>query len=250
MSSTSTSSTSTSTSTSSINSTTPPGIHRPGRPADLPPAEVLWARWAALAALLATSEGERTPEVHRTGYWPAAGSDDCLRFDDCGSSWWALRRAGGGCFVLYGEDESSEVKWHDSPIDVLAGGPDWLPQELLRKLIGTYEIGCVYWYENGAWARAPYPEDLGDDGLDCGLSRLATLDRAVEELDPWLDDDTTDPDGETDPAYFARLLGDAEGGTLTEDTLRDFLAGVGRSAEEIPFAVEAARRAGLLAQRP
>jgi hypothetical protein len=46
-------------------------------------------------------------------------------------------------------------------------------------------------------------------------------------------------------------LGDAEEGVLTEDTLRDFLAGVGRRrAEELPLAVAAARRAGLLGQRP
>ncbi len=42
---------------------------------------------------------------------------------------------GEGRFVLYGEDESSGVKWHGTPIDVLAGGPDWLPYDELRDRI-------------------------------------------------------------------------------------------------------------------
>ncbi|MFF0742829.1 hypothetical protein ACFYVL_20760 [Streptomyces sp. NPDC004111] len=234
----------------SSGSATPPVIHRPGRPTDLLPAELLWARWAVLAALLTTAEREDTSDVHRTGFWVASGGGvDRLRFDDGGSSWWALRRAGEGRFVLYGEDESSQVKWHDGPIDVLAGAPDWLPLELLRDLISSYEIGCVYWYENGTWSRAPYPDDLGDDGLDCGMKRFTTFDRVGRELEPWLDDDTTDPDAEIDPVHLARLLGDAEAGTLTEDAVRDFVAGLGRPSDEIRLAVDAARRAGIAGER-
>ncbi|MFK0255224.1 hypothetical protein [Streptomyces sp. NPDC090445] len=43
-------------------------MHRPGRPADLPPAEVLWARWALAAVLTARSEDEGRG-VHRIGTW-------------------------------------------------------------------------------------------------------------------------------------------------------------------------------------
>ncbi|MFF4852217.1 hypothetical protein [Streptomyces sp. NPDC001194] len=144
-------------------------IHRPGRPGDLPAAELLWARWALVAVLEATT-GAESRGVHRTGHWIDGSA---LRLDDCGSTWWALRRMGGGRFVLYGEDESSGVKWHRPTIDMLAQGPDWLPYERLRDLLEGWELGCVYWYENGVWARAPYPDDLRDDGLDCGLSRFA-----------------------------------------------------------------------------
>ncbi|MFJ2744955.1 hypothetical protein ACIO3O_35460 [Streptomyces sp. NPDC087440] len=224
-----------------------PSAHRPGLPGDLPAAPVLWARWGVLAGLLSTREREAEPEVHRTGFWLASGRDDTLRYDDAGSTWWALRRSGDGRYVLYGEDESSAVKWHEPAIDVLAGAPDWLPLELLRDLIESYEIGCVYWYEDGAWARAPYPGDLDDDGLDCGMGRLFTRGGVVRELEPWLDDESIDPDAEVDPEAGARLLAHAESGALEEEAVRAFLAGAGLAEEEVPHAVGALRRAGLLA---
>ncbi|WP_280703003.1 hypothetical protein [Kitasatospora sp. GP82] len=61
--------------------------------------------------------------------------------------------------------------------------PDWLPHQKLRDLLEGYELGCVYWYENGAWSRAPYPEDLDDDGLDCGMSRFADKEEVLGMLD-------------------------------------------------------------------
>ncbi|WP_405754588.1 hypothetical protein [Streptomyces sp. NBC_00073] len=153
-------------------------IHRPGRPQDLPAAELLWARWALVAVFEATTAAEGRG-VHRTGHWIDAGA---LRLDDAGCTWWALARMGRGRFVLYGEDESSGVKWHEPRVDVLAQGPDWLPYETLRELVGSWELGCVYWYENGAWARAPYPEDLSDDGLDCGMHRFAEREEVLDLL--------------------------------------------------------------------
>jgi hypothetical protein len=150
------------------------GIHRPGRPEDLPPGEVLWARWALLAAVEATTEAEGLRGGHRVGRWiDEAG----LHHDDSGCTWWIMCRRGEGRFVLYGEDESSDVKWHEPPIDMLAGGPDWVPHEELRDRLEGYELGCVYWYDDGIWGRAPYPDGLGDDGLDCGMSCF--VDRAL-----------------------------------------------------------------------
>ncbi|MFF3859779.1 hypothetical protein [Streptomyces sp. NPDC002209] len=150
-------------------------IHRPGRPGDLPAAELLWARWAFVAVLEATTEAE-SHGVHRTGHWiDGAG----LHLDDSGCTWWTLARMGQGRFVLYGEDESSGVKWHEPPVDMLAQAPDWLPYETLRGLLEGWELGCVYWYENGAWARAPYPESLEDDGLDCGMSRFVDSEKLL-----------------------------------------------------------------------
>ncbi|MFJ6718331.1 hypothetical protein [Streptomyces sp. NPDC091259] len=147
-------------------------LHRPGRPGDLPPPELLWARWALVAVLEANTEAEGRG-VHRTGHWL---SGTALQLDDAGCTWWTLSRRGEGRYVLYGEDESSAVKWHEPAVDMLAGAPDRLPYEKLRDLLQGWELGCVYWYENGTWARAPYPEGLSDDGLDCGMSRF--VDRA------------------------------------------------------------------------
>lgn len=104
---------------------------------------------------------------------------------------------GEGRFVLYGEDESSGVKWHKPSIDMLAGGPDWLPYEELRDRLQGYELGCVYWYENGAWARAPYPEDLSDDGLDCGMSDFVDRSQVLGELSCHLDDTLAGPNADS-----------------------------------------------------
>ncbi|MER7466921.1 hypothetical protein [Streptomyces sp. NPDC097981] len=46
---------------------------------------------------------------------------------------------GQGRFVLYGEDESSGVKWHEPTADMLAQGPDWLPYDTLRGRVEGWE---------------------------------------------------------------------------------------------------------------
>ncbi|GHG89024.1 hypothetical protein [Streptomyces lanatus] len=165
-------------------------IHRPGLPEDLPPGEELWARWALLAAVKATTEQEECPSVHRSGHWI---DEEGLHWDDCGCTWWILSRMGEGRFVLYGEDESSDVKWHEPPVDMLAGGPDWLPYEELRYRLEGNELGCVYWYENGAWSRAPYPDSLKDDGLDCGMNDLVDRAGLLRELALYIDDTSAAP---------------------------------------------------------
>ncbi|MCB5165003.1 hypothetical protein LG634_09200 [Streptomyces bambusae] len=153
-------------------------IDRPGRPEDLPSAEVLWARWALVAELEATPENEGRG-VHRTGTWL---DEEGLHLDDCGCTWWTFAPMGEGRYVLYGEDESSGVKWHEPRIDMLAQAPDWLPHDRLRELLEGWELGCVYWYENGTWSRAPYPDDLEDDGLDCGMSRFVVREKTLALL--------------------------------------------------------------------
>ncbi|GAA4836739.1 hypothetical protein [Kitasatospora terrestris] len=212
-------------------------VHRPGLPSDLPRAEELWARWALLAALEATTEGEETPSVHRTGRWI---DDEGLHWDDCGCTWWIMSRQGEGRFVLYGEDESSGVKWYEPAIDVLAGGPDWLPYEELRHRLEGNEIGCVYWYENGTWARAPYPDDLDDDGLDCGLSSFIERGEVLEELTGRLDGSAAGKDAST-------LLADAEAYRLEPRTLLERLGATDRDGDpsDPPAVLRALVRAGL-----
>ncbi|MFF7446621.1 MULTISPECIES: hypothetical protein [unclassified Streptomyces] len=183
-------------------------INRPGLPGDLPSARVLWARWALIAVLEATTAGEQAGR-HRTGTWV---DDHGLHLDDSGCTWWGFERRGEGRWVLYGEDESSGVKWHQPPVDMLAGAPDWLPRERLEDLLSGAELGCVYWYENGSWARAPYPATLHDDGLDCGMSRFVDTADVLRTI--------ADEDHGTMPAHDAEtLLNHAETYQLTPDLL-------------------------------
>ncbi|MFB6846666.1 hypothetical protein ACFCXS_17665 [Streptomyces sp. NPDC056373] len=209
-------------------------INRPGLPWDLPTAEVLWARWALIAVLRATTESERRG-LHRTGTWV---DDEGLRLDDCGSTWWTLAPRGEGRYVLYGEDESSGVKWHRPPVDMLAGGPGWLPHERLRDLLSGYELGCVYWHENGTWARAPYPGTLDDDGLDCGMSRFT--DRA-DVLRTIADEDH----GATSAHDAEALLAHAEGYRLTTELLMSLTSDPDRRQRDRPAMTRALELARL-----
>lgn len=215
-------------------------IHRPGLPGDLPPAELLWARWALVAVLEATTEAEGLG-IHRTGHWT---TPDALHLDDCGCTCWTLARRGEGRYVLYGEDKSSGVKWHEPRIDMLAGGPDWLPYETLRDLLQGWELGCVYWYENGAWARAPYPDTLDDDGLDCGMSRFAEPDEVLGLLDGVGEDCTCDPAPESGPAAAALLEAAAEY-RLAPDTLASVAAACTCGGRDLPAMLRALDLTGL-----
>ncbi|WP_405180628.1 hypothetical protein [Nocardia sp. NBC_01377] len=123
---------------------------------------------------------------------------------------------GDGRFVLYGEDEASGVKLHEPRIDMLAGAPDWLPFEELHDRLEGYELGCVYWYDSGVWARASYPDDLRDDGLDCGMSRFVDREDVLGELRLYL------IDGDHGPSAH-HLLSDAEAYRLKARVLLDSL---------------------------
>ncbi|MEU3355062.1 hypothetical protein [Streptomyces sp. NPDC037389] len=210
-------------------------IERPGRPGDLPSAELLWARWALVAVLEASTEQEGRG-VHRTGHWI---DDEGLHLDDCGCTWWTFARMGEGRFVLFGEDESSEVKWHEPAVDMLAGAPDWLPYGELRDRLRGYELGCVYWYENGSWARAPYPDGLGDDGLDCGMSRFT--DRR-EVLDLLADDCDRGPVPDADAETLLRA---AEEYRLAPRSLEELVAAGDPGEWDLPAMRRALALAGL-----
>ncbi|MFJ4862112.1 hypothetical protein [Streptomyces sp. NPDC088748] len=207
-------------------------IHRPGRPEDLPEAGVLWARWAALA--VATWDAEEEKERFRSGYWvgdtgtgagagagtgTGADIDGDLRYDDGACSRWALIRSGGGRAVLFGQDDSAEVGRYRPPIDLLAGAPGWVNHELLRDRMEQGRVECVYWFENGSWQRAPYPDDLHDDGLDCGIGHLTSRDHAVEAICALFE---FDEDCEGAVEACERFFEHAERGTVTEQVVRSF----------------------------
>ncbi|MGW4632738.1 hypothetical protein [Nocardia sp. NPDC004415] len=174
-------------------------IHRPGRPEDLPDARTLWGRWAFIAALQANSRDEAWG-YGRTGY---RIDGEGLHWDDSACTVWTLTSMGEGRFLLYGEEEVSELRFYDPPVDVLAGGPEWLPFDKLRELYEDFRAGTVYWYEEGAWGRAVYPDDLGDDGLSSGLHGVIDRDELLLELAPHLEVAPGGPDLDS-------LLADAE----------------------------------------
>lgn len=210
-------------------------IERPGRPEDLPAAEVLWARWALVAVLEATAASEARSD-RRVGTWIDGQG---LHLDDRGCTWWTFQQLGEGRYLLYGEDESSAVKWHEPAIDMLAQAPDWLPYEHLRQLLEGWELGCVYWYENGAWARAPYPDELDDDGLDCGMSRYAVREEALNDL---IASERGLPRARADG-----LLASAEARNLTTSEIAEVLDAAAAAEEYVPADREAMLRSLELA---
>jgi hypothetical protein len=139
-------------------------VHSPGRPTDLPRAEDLWADAAVLAVLTAGLA---------PGYLEQAEPDEHgLRSRDAQNGWWTLSRWPHGRMVLCGIDDDYSETILEPPVDLLAGGPDWLPTDYLADPLGGGEtLGLVYWWD-GSWGRAPYPDDLTDDGL-AGLAPVS-----------------------------------------------------------------------------
>ncbi|MFI6006104.1 hypothetical protein ACIA98_37975 [Streptomyces sp. NPDC051366] len=193
-------------------------INRPGRPEDLPEASVLWARWAAFA--VATWNAEEEKERFRSGYWLGdSDSDGDLHYDDGACSRWVFIRAEGGRAVLFGQDDSSKVARYEPPIDLLAAAPGWVHRELRRDLLEQGRIECVYWFEDGSWHRAPYPDDLHDDGLDCGIGHLTSRDHAVGEICALFEFDN-DCEGAVEACE--QFFEHAERGTVTGRVVRSF----------------------------
>ncbi|MFI0446878.1 hypothetical protein [Actinomadura sp. 6N118] len=127
----------------------------------LPDADELWAEAAALAVLPAL-----IPGMEPMGFGLVSGG---LRSGDVGNGWWGMSWVEGGRAVVYGYDnDGSQTRAQVLPIDLLAGGPGWLPWEWLHKTIRHAEIlAFVYWWDGESWARTPYPEGM-NDGAGCG----------------------------------------------------------------------------------
>lgn len=166
-------------------------MHKPGIPADLLPPERLWERWglAAVVGADAKEEGER----FRFGVWAETDADEPrLRYDDGGCSGWWFLDCGSGRFVLFGHDDASRLSRYTEPsvdqegppLDRFAGAPGWLPAEVSRE-VENMPDACVYWCEEGTWARAPYPEELADDGIATGLRWLHDREKFLGELGTW-----------------------------------------------------------------
>ncbi|WP_052849646.1 hypothetical protein [Streptomyces avicenniae] len=149
-------------------------VHRPGLPGDLSGPRRLWARAATLGLLATAGIGGDTYEA--TG--------DRLRcVNPDGSYWWTLTLHGGGRAVFSGQDaDGSQGHLRAEPVELLATAPSWLPQDELRARQTARELGYVYWSDGAGWARAPYPDDLADDGLELSAGWVGDDEEVAEEL--------------------------------------------------------------------
>ncbi|MFE9630025.1 hypothetical protein [Streptomyces sp. NPDC006463] len=134
-------------------------MHAPSRPEDLAHPELLWARAVTLAVIDAGCSVRPEHAVDDDGVWcHSTGA----------GGWWRLTLLDGGARAVFcGQDpDGSHTHVGGEQIDFLAGGPDWLPWDLLRDGAAGNLFGFVYWWHDGAWHRIPYPDEVCEDGLD------------------------------------------------------------------------------------
>ncbi|WP_405677130.1 hypothetical protein OG859_04910 [Streptomyces sp. NBC_00048] len=134
-------------------------MHTPSRPEDLEPPELLWARAVTLAVIDTACSDRSEYAVDDDGVWcHSTGA----------GGWWRLTLLDGGARAVFcGQDpDGSHTHVGGEQIDFLAGGPDWLPWDLLRDDAAGNLFGFVYWWQDGAWHRIPYPDEVPEDGLD------------------------------------------------------------------------------------
>ncbi|MFI6638546.1 hypothetical protein [Streptomyces sp. NPDC050504] len=166
-------------------------MRRPGVPEDLADAGELWDRAVTLAlATTAVGDGDEYTFKGRT-------SVHC--WNSGGAYWWRLERFDGDRALLTGQDsDGSHTHLGRTPVDLLDGGPPWLPWERLRADAADRLLGYAYWWQDGAWARAAYPDGLSDDGLGMSVPWAApggagvrkTIERLASLIHP--DDDPAD----------------------------------------------------------
>lgn len=126
------------------------------RPTDLVRPERLWARAVTMAVTEIAATGGTEYALDDEGFWcHATGA----------GGWWRLSLHDGGRAVFAGQDPDADTHVCEERPDFLAGGPQWLPWELLRDDADGNLLGFLYWWQGDAWERAPYPADAREDGL-------------------------------------------------------------------------------------
>ncbi|MEV0370699.1 hypothetical protein AB0I10_12845 [Streptomyces sp. NPDC050636] len=191
-------------------------MQRPSVPEDLDHPERLWARAATLAVVAAAMDD-----------WDefSWGSRGLECWNGGGSYWWRLKLFEDGRALLCGQDSDGSYT-HDGgqQIDFLAGGPEWLPWEQLRDDAEGNLFGFVYWWQGGAWDRAPYPEKLPDDGLEMAMSWAAPGDAAIGRI---VDDLVARTETEVDPMTEVRgFIAAAEARTVGAEDVAALLGAV------------------------
>ncbi|MGW7455488.1 hypothetical protein [Streptomyces sp. NPDC054787] len=215
-------------------------MHTPSRPEDLEHPDLLWARAVTMAMVDAACSTSTEFALDHDGLWcHSTGA----------GGWWRLTLLDGGRAVFCGQDpDGSHTHLGGEQIDFLAGGPDWLPWELLRDDAAGNLLGFVYWWQDGAWHRIPYPQELTEDGLDGAApwagSQEEFIDLAASSYDvPY-------PRQRTLGDTIARFAALARERTADADAVAALLAPAaadGARAPRVDVALDLAARAGILA---
>ncbi|MBO2464208.1 hypothetical protein [Actinomadura violacea] len=204
---------------------------------ELADPEDLWAESCALAML---SVG--TPS------WGATVRGDGVRTDDVGNGWHGMSWVEGGRAILYGYDvDYSETRHQVPPVDLLAGGPAWLPWEWLARMMrDEHIVQYVYWWDGSTWARTDYPDGLKDGGG----GETGRNDQVESSFFAWDDDG-----GERAEEAFEALIGAARARAVDREAVDGLLRHLDPDAFDIeptePFDAEAmlgvAEQAGVRA---
>ena len=141
---------------------------------DMATPDQLRVRWGLLAATYASIG---VPDV-----FSLTGEGAFL--DDHGGNWAAFSFAGGRRSVFFGYDhEYSQTTDADPPIDLLDGGPPWLPWARLGELAGQGELGWCYWHDGENWQRNAAAAVSGvPDGREAAAAAVLSDERASQEL--------------------------------------------------------------------
>ncbi len=119
---------------------------------DFPALDVLWARWATIAAMFAAVGSERGPRMLPSLAW----------FEGSKRSGATLYRLPGGRAVLSGglwnAPNLEAVYNHGAPMpDFYAGAPAWVTNPVLSPRAAVGALSFCYWWEHGRWYRGDSP---------------------------------------------------------------------------------------------
>ncbi|WP_030765102.1 hypothetical protein [Streptomyces sp. NRRL F-2664] len=215
-------------------------MHTPSRPEDLDHPSQLWAR-AAIMAMVDTAFARGTEfALDEDGLWcHSTGA----------GGWWRLTVFEGGRAVFCGQDpDGSHTHIGGEQIDFLAGGPDWLPWDLLRDDADGNLFGFVYWWEDGAWHRIPYPEELREDGLEGAAPWVGSHEEFLGLTAASFDAPYVQERALTEAVdRFAALARDGKADADAVTALLTAPGSDGGTAPRLDAALDIAARAGILA---